>query len=47
MNLIKDETFEIKDNKLYVTFKCAGDVGFIKELQYIKWQSMVDRIGSC
>lgn len=44
MNLIKDESFEIKGNKLITTFKCAGDVGMIKEYMYIKTQLIIDRM---
>ena len=44
MNFIKDEEFEIKDGLLILKYKCAGDIGFIKEIQYMKWQAMIDSI---
>ena len=44
MNEIKDEEFSIEDNILTITYKAKGDIGFIKELQYMKFQAIVDRM---
>lgn len=46
MNLIKDEEWKIDGNTITFTYKCAGDIGYIKEMQYIKYQSIIDRIGN-
>ncbi len=44
MNLIKSEDLIIEGNTVTLKTICAGDIGYIKERQYIKLQLMIDRI---
>jgi hypothetical protein len=45
MNIIKDEKITYEGDKVILTTTCAGDIGYIKELQYIKMQSIIDIMG--
>jgi len=44
MNIIKDEKLTFEGNKAILTTTCAGDIGYIKERQYIKMQIIIDRM---
>lgn len=44
MNIIKSEELIIDKNTVTLKTICAGDIGYIKERQYIKLQTMIDRI---
>lgn len=44
MNIIKDETITLEGNKIIVTTTCAGDIGYINEIQYIKHQIIIDKL---
>ena len=41
---IKDEKLTIEGSKAILSFKAKGDIGWAKEIQYIKIQRIVDRI---
>ncbi len=39
---IRNENFELTRDKLTHTFEATGDIGWAKELMYIKIQSIID-----
>ena len=39
---IKNEKFQIKDGQVVLTYLAKGDIGFIKEYQYIRLQQLID-----
>lgn len=39
---IADEKVEFKDGKMIITTIAAGDIGYANELQYIKYQKIID-----
>ncbi len=41
---IKDEEFKIEEGSIIHTYRCAGDVGWAKEIQYIQIQCIIDRM---
>jgi len=45
MNIIKDEKLTFEGNTVTLTTICAGDIGYIKERQYIRLQCMIDMMG--
>jgi len=42
--LIKDEKFRVEEDHVIHTYKCAGDIGWARECQYIQIQCMIDRM---
>lgn len=44
MNIIKSEELVFEDGKVILKTTCAGDIGYINELQYIKMQLIIDRM---
>lgn len=39
---IKEEEFNIERDKVIHKYKVAGDIGWAKEVQYMKIQSIID-----
>jgi len=39
---IRNENFELTRDKLTHTFEATGDIGWAKEIQYIRIQSIID-----
>lgn len=39
---IKDEEFNIEKGEIIHKYKVAGDIGWAKEIQYIKIQCIID-----
>lgn len=42
--LIKDETLTIEGEKAIHTYKACGDIGWAKEIQYIRVQMIIDNM---
>jgi len=42
--LVKDEKIEVKGGAVIHSYKIAGDIDWGKEIQYIKIQSIIDRL---
>jgi len=42
---IKDEKFKIKDGQVVLTYLAKGDIGFVKEYQYIRLQQVIGNFG--
>jgi len=39
---IKEEEFNIEGDKIIHKYKVAGDIGWVKEIMYIKIQCIID-----